>query len=33
MKMYKDKTFNIELFKRETGEKLENHTTYGYSDF
>ena len=33
-KMYRDyKTFNTELFKREIGESLENHTTYGYSYF
>ena len=32
MKVYKDyKTFNTELFKREIGEILENHTTYDYS--
>ena len=34
MKMIRDyKTFNIELFKREIGESLENHTTYDYSYF
>ena len=32
--MYRDyKTFNTELFKREIGESLENHTTYDYSYF
>ena len=34
MKMYRDyKTFNIEVFKRDLGESLENHTTYDYSYF
>ena len=34
MKMYRDyKTFNIELFKRDLGESLDNHTTYDYSCF
>ena len=34
MKMYRDyKIFNIELFKRDIGEGLENHTTYHYSYF
>ena len=34
MKMYRDyKTLNIELLKRESGESLENHTSYDYSYF
>ena len=34
MKVYRDyKTFNIELFKREIEESLENHTTNDYSYF
>ena len=34
MKMYRDyKTINIELFKRDLVESLENHTTYDYSYF
>ena len=34
MKMRKDyKTFNTEFFKRDLRERLENHTSYGYSCF
>ena len=34
MKMYRDyKTFNIDSFKRDLGESLENHTSYDYSCF
>ena len=34
MKRYRYyKTFNIELFKRDLGESLENHTTFDYSYF
>ena len=34
MKMYRDyETFNIELFKRDIGDSLENHTTNDYSYF
>ena len=34
MKMYRDyKTFNIDFFKRDLGESLENHTSYDYSCF
>ena len=32
--MYRDyKTFNIDFFKRDLGESLENHTSYDYSCF
>ena len=32
--MYRDyKTFNIEFFKRDLQESLENHTSYDYSCF
>ena len=34
MEMYRDyKTFNIDFFKRDLRESLENHTSYGYSCF
>ena len=34
MKMYRDyKTFNIDFFKRDLRESLENHTSYDYSCF
>ena len=32
--MYRDyKTFNIDFFKRDLGESLENHASYDYSCF
>ena len=32
MKIYRDcKNFNIDFFKRDLGESLENHTSYVYS--
>ena len=34
MKMYRDhKTINIDFFKRDLRESLENHTSYDYSCF
>ena len=34
MQMYRDyKTFNIDFFKRDLRESLENHTSYDYSCF
>ena len=34
MKIYRDyKIFNIDFFKRDLREGLENHTSYGYSCF